>query len=85
MQKQRQGLSIELTQKPLLLLDINDLATVQLSAENIAKKLIEKFGKDLKEIEKAIFSLDSEVEQLNTTDVNFKEEVWWAAQWLVKV
>jgi hypothetical protein len=75
---QKQKISQELTQKPLLSPDINDLATVQLSAENIAKKLIEKFGKDLKVIEKAIFSLDSEIKQLNITDVNFKEEVWWA-------
>ncbi len=85
MQRQKMGMGLmglELKQKQTLTaVDIVDLQTGALSAEKIAEKLVKKYKGDLKAIEKEIFSTDFKY-SLAIHGFNFREEVWWAAQWL---
>jgi hypothetical protein len=88
MQRQRMGMGLaemglKLKQRPAQTLDIIDLSTGSLSAENFAQKLVAKHQGDLKVIENKIFSTEFKY-SLKIPGFNFRKEVWWAAQWLAQ-
>ncbi len=72
------------THKRSLFLDITDAQSMVLEAESIAEKLVNEYDGDLKKIEDEISKIRVQAELSEMKDFNFKEEVLWAAGWIIK-
>lgn len=75
-----------LQQKPALSqnYDFTDVQSFAASAESVALKLIEEYGGDIKKIEEAVKTKDVGG-FTGVSDVDFAEEVVWAAQNILKI